>query len=234
MSSEMLLADKYLSIVNDRGKRSLPLARVYRNMQQRGLFYKAYENLYSNAGATTPGLDPSDTIQGMSVARIDTIIQQLADGTYKWKPASRVYVPKANGQKRPISMPGWSDKLVQEAIRLILQAYYEPQFRPSSHGFRPNRSCFTALKDIKETWTGTKWLIEGDIKGCFDNIQHELVLRLLGQRIQDNRFLKLVKSMLAARYMEDWRYYQTLSGVPQGGVVSPILSISFYTNWTGG
>lgn len=220
----MLLADKYLSIVNDRGKRSLPLARVYRNMQQRGLFYKAYENLYSNAGATTLGSDPTDTIQGMSVARIDTIIQQLADGVYKWKPASRVYVPKANGQKRPISMPGWSDKLVQEVIRLILQAYYEPQFRPSSHGFRPNRSCFTALKDIKETWTGTKWFIEGDIKGCFDNIRHELVLRLLGQRIQDNRFLKLVKDMLAAGYMEDWRYYQTHSGVPQGGVVSPILS----------
>lgn len=224
MSSEMLLADKYLSIVNDRGKRSLPLKRVYRNMRQRGLFYKAYENLYSNAGATTPGSDPTDTIQGMSVARIDIIIQQLADGNYKWQPARREYVPKANGQERPISIPGWSDKMVQEVMRLILEAYYEPEFRPSSHGFRPNRSCFTALKHIKEIWTGTKWFIEGDIRACFDNIPRKLILHLLGQRIQDNRFLKLVKEMLAAGYMEDWRYYQTHSGVPQGGVVSPILS----------
>jgi group II intron reverse transcriptase/maturase len=224
MSSEMLQADKYLSIINERGKRSLPLKRVYHNMRQRGLFYKAYENLYSNPGATTPGTDPDDTIQGMSVTRIDTIIQQLTEGIYKWQPTRRTYVPKANGQKRPISMPGWSDKLVQEVMRLILEAYYEPQFRDSSHGFRPNRSCFTALKEIKETWTGTKWFIEGDIKGCFDNIPKDLILCLLGQRIQDNRFLKLIKGMLDAGYMEDWRYYQTHSGVPQGGVVSPILS----------
>lgn len=224
MSSEMLLADKYLSIVNDRGKRSLPLKRVYRNMRQRGLFYKAYENLYSNSGATTPGSDPADTIQGMSVARIDTIIQQLTDGNYEWKPARRKYVPKANGQERPISIPGWSDKMVQEVIRLILEAYYEPAFRESSHGFRPNRSCFTALKEIKETWTGTKWFIEGDIKGCFDAIPRKLILDLLGQRIQDNRFLKLVKEMLEAGYIEDWRFHQTHSGVPQGGVASPVLS----------
>ena len=220
----MLLADKYLSIINDRGKRCLPLKRVYRNMRRRGLFYKAYENLYSNAGATTPGTDPKDTIQGMSVARIDAIIRQLADGTYKWQPTRRKYVPKANGQMRPISIPGWSDKLVQEVMRLILQAYYEPQFRHSSHGFRPNRSCFTSLKQIKETWTGTKWFIEGDIKGCFDNIPRKLVLNLLGRHIRDNRFLKLVKDMLAAGYMEDWCYHQTHSGVPQGGVASPILS----------
>lgn len=224
MSSEMLLADKYLHILNDRGKRSLSLKRVYHNIRKRGLFYKAYENLYSNKGATTGGTDPTDTIQGMSVARIDTIIEQLTAGTYQWKPARRIAVPKANGQKRPISIPNWSDKLVQEVIRLILQAYYEPQFRNSSHGFRPQRSCFTALKHIKEKWTGTKWFIEGDIKGCFDNIPKKLVLELLGRRIEDKRFLKLIREMLAAGYMEDWRYHHTQSGIPQGGVVSPILS----------
>lgn len=224
MTSEMLQADKYLRIINERGKRALPLTRVYRNMRQRGLFYKAYENLYSNRGATTSGTDPNDTIQGMSVARIDAIIQKLADGTYQWQPTRRTYVPKANGQKRPISIPSWSDKLVQEVMRLILEAYYEPQFRESSHGFRPKRSGFTALKQIKEKWTGTKWFIEGDIKGCFDNIPKELILRLLGQCIHDNRFLKLVKGMLNAGYMEEWQYYQTHSGVPQGGVVSPIVS----------
>lgn len=224
MTSEMLQANKYLSIINERGKRSLPLKRVYHNLRQRGLFYKAYENLYSNRGATNPGTNPDDTIQGMSVVRIDAIIQKLTDGTYKWQPSRRIYVPKANGQQRPISIPGWSDKMVQEVMRLILEAYYEPQFRESSHGFRPNRSCFTALKTIKETWTGTKWFIEGDIKGCFDNIPKDLILRLLGQRIHDNRFLKLVNGMLDAGYLEDWRYHQTNSGVPQGGVVSPIVS----------
>ncbi len=224
MSSEMLLASKYLGIINERGRRSLPLKRVYRNLRQRGLFLKAYENLYSNSGATTVGSDPMDTIQGMSLARIDAIIQQLGDGSYRWKPARRIYVPKANGQKRPIAIPSWSDKLVQEAIRLILEAYYEPQFRDSSHGFRPQRSCHTALKRVKEQWTGTKWFIEGDIKGCFDNISKSRLLDLLGQRIQDNRFLKLLREMLDAGYVEDWQYHQTHSGVPQGGVVSPILS----------
>jgi group II intron reverse transcriptase/maturase len=220
----MLKADKYLKIINDRGKRSLPLKRVYHNMRQPGLFYKAYENLYSNRGALTAGVDPKDTVQGMSVARIEAIIQQLAEGSYQWQPARRTYVPKANGQQRPISIPGWSDKMVQEVIRQILEVYYEPQFRNSSHGFRPNRSCFTALKQIKETWTGTKWFVEGDIHGCFDNIPKHLILQLLGQNIQDNRFLKLIKDMLEAGYMEDWRYHSTLSGVPQGGICSPVLS----------
>lgn len=224
MSSEMLLADKYLHIINDRGKRSLSLNRVYHNMRKRGLFFRAYENLYSNHGATTKGTDPNDSIQKMSVARIDAIIEQLANGDYQWKPTRRVYIPKSNGKERPISIPNWSDKLVQEVIRQILQAYYEPQFRHSSHGFRPNRSCLTALSYIKEKWTGTKWFIEGDIKGCFDNIPKELILKLLSRRIDDNRFLKLIRQMLDAGYMEDWQYHETLSGVPQGGVVSPILS----------
>ena len=224
MSSEMLLASKYLSIINERGKRTLPLKRVYRNLRQRGLLLKAYENLYDNRGATTVGSDPNDTIQGMSVARIDAIVQQLHDGVYRWKPARRIYVPKANGQKRPIAIPCWSDKLVQEAIRLILEAYYEPQFRDCSHGFRPQRSCHTALKQVKTQWTGTKWFIEGDIKGCYDNISKNRLLKLLGQRIQDNRFLKLLRGMLDAGYIENWAFHPTHSGIPQGSGVSPVLS----------
>jgi group II intron reverse transcriptase/maturase len=224
MTSEMLSADKYLSVINDRGVRRLPLKRVYRNMRREGLFLKAYAKLYQNSGAGTAGSDREDTIQGMSVKRIQTIIQSLKDGQYQWKPARRVYVPKADGSQRPISIPGWSDKLVQEVMRSILEAYYEPRFRKCSHGFRPNRSCHTALTKIKETWKGTKWFIEGDIKGCFDNIDHDVLLEILARDIQDNRFLKLIKGMLKAGYLEDWKYQETYSGAPQGGVISPLLA----------
>lgn len=224
MTSEMLLADKYLHVINDRGKRRLPLQRVYRNIRRKGLFLKAYAKLYANDGSTTAGSDPNDTIQGMSLKRIETIIRQLENGNYKWKPANRKYVPKADGQQRPISIPSWNDKMVQEVMRMALEAYYEPRFRDSSHGFRPNRGCLTALKSIQKKWTGVTWFIEGDIKGCFDNIPHETILEILSRDIQDNRFLKLVKGMLKAGYVEDWIYHRTHSGTPQGGVISPLLS----------
>lgn len=220
----MLLADKYLRVVQSRGERALPLNRVYRNMRRRGLFLKAYAKIYANAGATTVGTDPNDTIQGMSIARIDEIISQLRNGTYQWKPSRRVYVPKQDGSQRPISIPNWSDKLVQEVMRMILEAYYEPQFKDSSHGFRPNRGCHTALQRIKRKWTGTKWFIEGDIKGCFDNLSFEVIVTLVSRSIHDNRFLKLIKEMLRAGYVEDWQYHQTQSGAPQGGIISPIIS----------
>ena len=183
MSSEMLLAEKYLRVINNRGQRRLPLTRVYRNMRKEGLFLKAYGNLYANKGALTAGTDPADTVQGMSRKRIKAIIQQLADGTYEWKPARRVQIPKRNGKMRPLSIPGWSDKMVQEVMRMILEAYYEPRFKENSHGFRPNRGCHTALVEIRQTWSGVKWFIEGDIKGCFDNISHNTVLELLGHSI---------------------------------------------------
>ena len=224
MTSEMLLADKYLTIVRDRGERRLELRRVYRNMRCEALFLRAYGKLYSNKGAMTEGTDPNDTIQGMSRNRILSIIQRLKDGTYRWKPARRKYVPKANGKKRPIAIPCWEDKLVQEVMRMILEAYYEPRFRNSSHGFRPNRSCGTALMAIKRGWKGTKWFIEGDIRGCFDNINHQILLDLLKKHIKDERFLKLVKGLLEAGYMEDWQYQQTFSGTPQGSILSPLLS----------
>jgi group II intron reverse transcriptase/maturase len=121
-------------------------------------------------------------------------------------------------------MPTWTDKVVQEVIRLILEAYYEPNFSNHSHGFRPVRGCHTALSDIKRTWTGTKWFIEGDIKGCFDNINHQKLMDILRENIQDNRFLRLIDSLLKAGYVEEWYYNRTLSGTPQGGVISPILS----------
>ena len=117
----------------------------------------------------TAGADPQDTVDGMSLRRIDKISAALAAGTYRWKPARRVYIAKANGKMRPLGLPGWNDKLLAEVIRMILSAYYEPQFSRLSHGFRPGRGCHTALQQIRHEWKGTKWFIEGDIKGCFDH-----------------------------------------------------------------
>lgn len=220
----MLSAQKYIEIVRKRGERKLPLNRVYRMIRHRDLFLAAYGKLYANEGATTPGVNPTDTVDGMSLNRIDRIIGQLEAGTYRWTPVKRVYIDKKRSGKRPLGLPGWNDKLMQEVIRMVLEAYYEPQFADSSHGFRPGRGCHTALETIRRTGKGTKWFIEGDIKGCFDNIDHDLLLNIIGRDIHDKRFLKLLKGMLRAGYMEDWSHHQTYSGTVQGGVVSPILT----------
>ncbi len=189
------------------------------------LYLQAYGKLYANQGALTPGTDPEDTVDGMSLKRIDAIIERLDKGCYEWKPSRRTYIGKKRShKKRPLGMPTWSDKLLQEVMRMILEAYYEPQFRGSSHGFRPNRGCHTALKDINRTWTGTKWFIETDIKGCFDNINHDILLEIMGRKIKDERFLKLIREMLKAGYMEQGMRYNTYSGTPQGGIISPLLA----------
>jgi group II intron reverse transcriptase/maturase len=160
----------------------------------------------------------------MALAKIDALIDALRHESYRWTPVRRAHIPKSDGTKRPLGIPTWSDKLLQEVIRMILEAYYEPQFSDRSHGFRPRRGCHTALSEVKRYWTGTKWFIEGDIKGCFDNIDHEVLLSILREKLHDNRFIRLVANLLKAGYLENWRYGETLSGTPQGGVVSPILS----------
>lgn len=162
-------AQKYLEVVNKRGKAETELRRVYYNIcKNKELYLRAYANLYANKGALTPGIDPDDTVDGMSMKRIEGIIEKLKRREYVWKPVRRTYIPKRDGKsKRPLGMPGWSDKLLQEVIRMVLEAYYEPQFRDSSHGFRPGRGCHTALDTIAR-WNGVRWFIEGDIKGCFD------------------------------------------------------------------
>ena len=220
----MQSAQTYLEIVRSRGERRLELRRVYRNLQNKELFLRAYAKLYTNEGALTPGTDPTDTIDDMSLTRIDDIIKSLAAGTYQWKPARRIYIPKKRGKLRPLGMPSWSDKLLQEVIRTVLAAYYEPQFSNASHGFRGGRGCHTALQSILYHWKGTKWFIEGDIQGCFDHIDHDKLLQIIRRSIRDERLLKLLSGMLEAGYMEDWHYHATYSGTPQGGIVSPILA----------
>jgi group II intron reverse transcriptase/maturase len=165
-----------------------------------------------------------ETVDGMSRGKIDAIIADLRAERFRWTPVRRVEIPKRNGKMRPLGIPTWTDKLLQEVVRSLLDAYYEPQFSDSSHGFRPGRGCHTALTAITATWAGTKWFIEGDIKRCFDNIDRKVLLSILQEKIQDNRFLRLVDQLLGAGYVKDWKWHPTLSGTPQGGIVSPILS----------
>jgi group II intron reverse transcriptase/maturase len=212
----------YLELLHERGKKGLPLERVYRQLYNKKLSLTAYGKIYRNAGAMTPGVT-EETVDSMSLKKIDTIIEALRYERYPWKPARRTYIPKRNG-KRPLGMPVWSDKLLAEVVRMMLSAYYEPQFSDHSHGFRPGRGCHTALRDIYYNWTGTTWFIEGDIKACFDSFDHELLISTLSERIHDGRFIQLMRKLLDAGYLEDWQYNQTLSGVPQGSILSPVLS----------
>lgn len=215
--------ESYLGILRERGKRGLPIERVYRQLFNRELYLKAYGRIYRNNGAMTRGTT-AEVADGMSLEKIDSIIDDLRHERYQWKPARRVWTPKKNGKKRPLGITTWSDKLVAEAVRLILNAYFDVQFNDHSHGFREGRGCSDALREIYHTWTGCAWIIEGDISDCFGSLSHDLLISTLSEKIHDGRFIRLVKQLLDAGYLEEWRFNQTLSGVPQGSVVSPILS----------
>ena len=216
-------AETILGIIRNRGTRKLPVNDLYRQLWNPNLYLMAYGRIAKNDGALTPGATP-ETADGMKMDDIHAIIEALRFERYRWTPARRVYIPKANGKRRPLGLPTWSAKVLQEVMRLLLEAYYEPQFSDQSHGFRPQRGCHTAFTEITRTWTGTTWFIEGDIAGCFDNIDHKVLLEILGEDIPDNRFLRLVSNLLRAGYLEDWKLNATHSGTPQGGVVSPILA----------
>jgi RNA-directed DNA polymerase len=192
------------------------------------LWTAAYAKISANDGATTRGID-SVTQDGFSDERAKNIMALLKEARYTFKPARRTYIPKADGRKRPLGLPSGDDKLVQEVARALLARIYEGIFKDTSHGFRPARSCHTALEQIRKTWSGVNWIIEFDIKGYFDNIDHEIMVKCLEKRIDDRKFIKLTKSMLKAGYMEDWTYHRTYSGAPQGGIISPILA-NIYLN----
>lgn len=203
--------------------------RFYRYMLRPDLYYTAYKNLYANNGAGTRGVN-EDTADAFSEKKINAIIQQLANDTYCPQPARRTYIRKKNSVKmRPLGLPTFTDKLVQEVLRMILEAVYEPTFSEFSHGFRPNRSCHTALVSLKKEFTGVAWFIEGDIKGCFDNIDHHVLVEIINSKVKDARLVQLIWKFLKAGYMEDWQYHTTYSGCPQGGIVSPLLA-NIYLN----
>jgi retron-type reverse transcriptase len=155
------------------------------------LYLLAYGRVYSNDGAMTPGAT-RETADGMSLDRIGAIIEAMRHERYRFCPVRRTHIPKKNGKLRPLGLPTWSDKLVGEVIRLLLEAYYEPTFSDRSHGFRPGRGCHTALREVANTWTGTTWFVEGDISDCFGSLDHSIMIKILAEKIHDNRFLRLI------------------------------------------
>lgn len=216
------------SLRSNASKSDYQYERLYRNLYNAEFFYRAYQNIYAGQGNMTAGTDIK-TIDGMSLRRIDSLIARLKDHSYQPHPARRTYILKKNGKQRPLGIPSFDDKLVQEVVRMLLESIYEPTFSKYSHGFRPNRSCHTVLLQIQREFTGTKYFIEGDIKGFFDNIDHHIMVVILRKRIRDEAFLALIWKFLRAGYLEDWVYHDTYSGTPQGSVISPILS-NIYLN----
>lgn len=191
--------------------------RIYRLLYNPEMYFRAYQNIYAKQGNMTSGTD-NKTIDEMSIARINNLIDKLKDERYKPNSARRVYIPKKNGKTRPLGIPSFDDKLLQEVIRMILESIYEGYFEDTSHGFRPNRSCHTALSCVQRYYTGCKWFIEGDIEAFFDKINHDTLISILSERIKDERFLRLIRKFLNAGYIEDWKFYKTYSGTPQGGL----------------
>jgi len=220
-------AETILSILNQTSERNKQFVfdRLYRNMFNLDFFMEAYRKMYAKPGNMTAGTD-GQTIDGFKKRKVERLIELLRNERYYPTPVRRVYIPKKSDKKkkRPLGIPSFEDKLVQEVIRRMLEAIYEPLFLDTSHGFRPNRSCQTALFQIKSTCRGTRWVIEGDITGCFDNVDHDILLKILSRKISDGRFLELIRRFLKSGYFEFHQVKDSLSGVPQGGIVSPILS----------
>lgn len=202
--------------------------RLYRNLYNPEFYLKAYTRIYAKPGNMTKGTD-GNTIDGFSIQRINSLIESLKNESYQPKPSKRVYIPKSNGKKRPLGIPSFDDKLLQEVIRMILEAIYESNFQSSSHGFRPKRSCHTALESVRKSFTGIRWFIEGDIEAFFDNIDHHILVSILRKRISDEKFIRLIWKLLKAGFIDDWKFHKTYSGTPQGGIVSPLLS-NIYLN----
>lgn len=216
--------EKVLNSLSEHSKNSsYKFERLYKILFNEEMFYVAYQRIYAKEGNMTKGSD-GQTIDNMSLKRIEKLIGTLKDETYQPQPSRRVYIPKKNGKKRPLGVPTFNDKLIQEVVRMVLEAMYEGSFEYTSHGFRPNRSCHTALAHVQKEFSGAKWFVEGDIKGFFDNINHDVLINILKERIADERFIRLIRKFLKAGYIEEWQFHNTYSGTPQGGIISPILA----------
>lgn len=216
--------EKVLNSLSEHSKNSsYKFERLYKILFNEEMFYVAYQRIYAKEGNMTKGSD-GQTIDNMSLKRVEKLIGALKDETYQPQPSRRVYIPKKNGKKRPLGVPTFNDKLIQEVVRMVLEAMYEGSFEYTSHGFRPYRSCHTALAHVQKEFSGAKWFVEGDIKGFFDNINHDVLINILKERIADERFIRLIRKFLKAGYIEEWQFHNTYSGTPQGGIISPILA----------
>ena len=211
------------SLTEHSGNLDYKFERLYRILFNEEMYYVAYQRIYAKPGNMTAGAD-GQTIDQMNLTRIEKLIASLKDESYQPKPSRRTYIPKKNGKMRPLGVPAFDDKLLQEVIRMVLEAIYEGQFENTSHGFRPGRSCHTALTQIQKTFCGVKWFVEGDIKGFFDNINHKILIDTLEERISDDKFIRLIRKFLNAGYLENWKFHHSYSGTPQGGIASPILA----------
>lgn len=200
--------------------------RLYRLMFKEDLYIVAYEKIKSKPGNMTPGMDKT-TLDQFSTNTVRNMIEKMKDESFSFRGARRVLIPKANGKTRALAVAPPTDKVVQEVMRMILEAIFEPTFSNNSHGFRAGRSCHTALRQIRDTWSGVTWVIEGDIKGCFDNIQHELLINTLRTRIKDERFITLIRKALNAGYFDNGAFFSGSLGAPQGSIISPILANVF-------
>lgn len=224
MVETMRRPELILDILKEKaGNKEYVFEGLYKNLYNPDFYLKAYGKIYAKEGHMTKGTD-GKTIDGFNLELVEKLIESLKDESYRPNPAKRMYIPKKNGKKRPLGIPSFSDKLVQEVVKQILESIYEERFLDSSHGFRPKKSCHTALMEVKSKCSGVKWWIEGDIKGFFDNIEHHTLIKLLRKTIKDEKFINLIWKFLKAGYVEDWTFNKTYSGTPQGGIISPILA----------
>lgn len=196
---------------------------LYRLLYNPSLYVMAYERLKSKPGNMTHGID-GQTLDGFSLETIQGTIELMRTEQYQPPPVRRTYIPKALGKRRPLGVPSPRDKVLQECVRLILEAIYEPMFADQSHGFRPGQSCHTALESLRRNWVGTKWTLKIDIAECFERVDHGRLVDILREKIADDRFINLIRKFLRASYLENWVYHRTYSGTPQGSVISPILT----------
>lgn len=196
---------------------------LYKILCRKDFLSACYQSIKSKAGNMTPGVD-NETLDGYSEEILEKVITTLKDQTWQFKPVRRKYIPKANGKLRPLGVPSPRDKIIHKGIERILSAIYEPIFSDSSHGFRTGRGCHSALRQVRSTWSGIKWVIEGDIEGCYDNVDHYILIEILREKIQDERFINLIWKLLRAGYEEDGVLKPSKKGCPQGGVVSPVFA----------
>lgn len=203
-------------------KPELKFDNLFSKLYNVELWLVAYQQLAPKPGNMTPGTD-GKTVDGTGLRLIEQTILELKTASYKPKPVRRIYLSKPDGRLRPIGIPCFRDKLLQTIVKLILESIYEPVFSPYSHGFRPGRSCHTALAEIKQM-NGVRYWVEGDIRSFFDQLGHQKHLQILSKRISDARFLHLIEQFLKAGYVEAHKYHKTYSGTPQGGCLSPVLS----------